>query len=157
MKKLLFVRTRPFESNTSSSIRAISTTDLLQKCGYEITLLTTNAGLSDNEFKEYPSIKKIIRIPVSSTYEVLRKVKISSESRLNIKTKIIVKAKKFYREIKVVDPLSIAVKQVYSVMQELEKKYDVIVSCSDPKSSHLLAQTVMKKGVCCKKYVQFFF
>lgn len=156
MRNLLFVRTRPFESNTSSSIRAIATADLLHKCGYEITLLTTNAGISNNdELKEYPSIKKIIRIPVSGAYEAIRQVKNFPESKSSIKNRLIVKAKEIYKEFKVVDPLSIVVRQVDSVMEQLDRKYDIVVSCSDPKSSHLLAQAVLQRGVCCEKYVQF--
>lgn len=155
MKKLLFIRTRPFESNTSSSIRAIATADLLHKCGYEITLLTTNAGISNDEWKEYPSIKKIVRIHVSGAYEAMRQVKNSSASKASIKNRLIVKAKKLYREFKVVDPLSVVVRQVDSIMKQLERKYDIVVSCSDPKSSHLLAQAVLQRGVHCEKYVQF--
>lgn len=155
MKKLLFVRTRPFESNTSSSIRAIATANLLQKCGFEITLLTTNAGINNAEFKSYPFIKKIIRISISGVYETIRKVKNSSSSKLNIKNQLIVKAKKIYREFKIIDPLSIVTKQVDSIMEQLEDKYDIVVSCSDPKSSHLLAQAVLQRGVHCEKYVQF--
>lgn len=155
MKKLLFVRTRPFESNTSSSIRAIATADLLQKCGFEITLLTTNAGIRDAEFNDYPFIKKIVRISISGTYEAIRQVKDSPVSKLSIKNQLIVKAKKIYREFKVIDPLSIVVRQVDSIMGQLEGEYDIVVSCSDPKSSHLLAQAVLARGVHCEKYVQF--
>lgn len=156
MKKLLFVRTRPLESNTSSSIRAISTIELLQKCGYEVTVLTTNAGLSSNDYKIFEYVSKMIRIPMSGTYESMRKVKkTDGDNRKSLKSTIIVELKKLYRKLVIIDPLKSSVSNLAEVLPKLEKKYDVIASCSDPKSSHILAQEVIKLGIQCGKYIQF--
>lgn len=152
-KKLLFVRTRPLESNTSSSIRAQSTVELLHKCGYSITVLTTDVDYSGEDIKN-PAIEKTIRIKMNGSYNYVRGAG-KGKKKAGFLGTIVKTAKRIYRNFVVVDPLKMSVSKIDSVMEQLESHYDVIASCSDPKSSHLLAQEVLKRGIKCDSFIEF--
>ena len=157
MKTLLFVRTRPLESNTSSSIRARSTVDLLYKCGYSVTVLTTDVDFCGDEIR-YEGVEKTIRIPMSGSYNYVRTANKGTQKKSiiqEIRNFVITKIKSVYRKVIVIDPLKLSVSKLGLVLGQLAPKYDVIVSCSDPKSSHLLAHEVIKKGIKYDKFIEF--
>ena len=99
-KKLLFVRTRPLESNTSSSIRAQSTVELLHKCGYSITVLTTDVDYSGEDIKN-PAIEKTIRIKMNGSYNYVRGAG-KGNKRAGLVGSVMKTAKKFYRNFVIV-------------------------------------------------------
>lgn len=151
-KTALFIRTRPLESNTSSSLRAISTINLLIKSGYQVTVLTTEVPKGAHNYnKNYENQSvKIVRMSTSKIYNVgvTKKVKhpLSSLKRV---------FRKLYNRLTIFDPLKYCINMLPSVYSELDKSYDLLVSCSDPKSSHLLCKALINDGrITYKHYLQ---
>ena len=54
-------------------------------------------------------------------------------------------ARNIYYRISIYDPLKSCIKYIDTIKGKLDKKYDIIISISDPKSSHLLALALLKK------------
>ncbi len=150
MQSVLFIRTRPLTSETSSSIRAISTLKILLAAGFDITVLTTDLDDSREPVALQGENIKYIYVPISNVYNMVKNIK----KKENILKKSILLVKKFYRKINIIDPLKIATKNLHIIFSQLERHYDIIISCSDPKSSHILALKLLNKGITYKKYVE---
>lgn len=153
MKKILVVTTRPLESNVSSSIRKISTINALISEGAEVTVLTTSIPKNSINFtnKVNLDIKETIRINIGISYELGIQSPKNSRRLRYIKKQL----RKVYYGFRIYDPLKKSINNIYQKKEELESFYDIIISISDPKSSHLLANELIKtKMVNYHKYIQ---
>lgn len=154
--KILIVTTRPLEASLSSSIRKISTIKSLIEAGASITVLTTEIPNSspnyNNNTSEINSIKKIELKNKKIYNSGVTKVR---DKNNNIKKNIKRFARKVYFKFRVFDPLSGCIKYIDTLTGKLEPKYDIVISISDPKSSHLLAIQLLKNNLIeCGKYIQ---
>ncbi|MCM3756321.1 hypothetical protein M3197_02360 [Sporosarcina aquimarina] len=143
--KILYVVSRPLEINTSASIRNRATIEGLLNLGHDVDLITT-------EFDKN-----------HSNYD-----KSLSNSNLNVryfKLGGIQEIAKFGRKFKAIQPLkNIAYKvimlfEIYDNLKGLanyatknhmdimDGKYDLIISSSDPKSSHLFVSRMYENGL----------
>lgn len=151
MKKILVVTTRPLESNTSSTIRKISTIEALLEEGADISVLTTHNSYDLENTPETLENIKTIRINPGVFYKTGIQTQ-RTETRLNRVKKVL---RRVYYKFSVYDPLKNSIKNVMAVKNELDNHYDIILSISDPKSSHLLAIDIINRGiVTCDKYIQ---
>ena len=152
MKTILFIRTRPLESNTSSSIRALSTIQMLVNSGWNITLLTTDIPVHSKDYDigfDESIFFKIIRIPNSYLYS-----QIAGSIKYGKFKKVKILVKKAYNKFRILDSLKECVKNLDLIFNQIDQRYDIIISCSDPKSSHYLANEIINRGISFKKYVQ---
>jgi len=151
MKKILIVTTRPLESNTSSTIRKISTIDALLQEGANISILTTQSVYDLENLHENLKDVKTIRINPGFFYKASVQTQTEATFFSNLKRTL----RKIYYKFSIYDPLKNSIKNVMNIKDELDKHYDIILSISDPKSSHLLAiEIIGKKIVTCDKYIQ---
>lgn len=151
MKKILVVTTRPLESNTSSTIMKVSTIEALLNEGANITLITTyNENFSEPVLG---LLSKITTIRMSPGF--LYKKGIQSQKRSNISNTIKRFLRKIYYKFVIYDPLKNSIKHIGEIKDKLEDFYDIVLSISDPKSSHLLAMLLLEKNfIKYRKYIQ---
>lgn len=141
--KILYVVSRPLEINTSASIRNRATIEGLLELNHEVDLLTTHP---DEHHTNYDN--SILDKNINVTY---------------IKLGGIQNIAKMGRRFNFIEPLK---KVIYKLMSKLEiydnlkgivkyidkinindEMYDVIISSSDPKSSHLFVSKMFESGL----------
>lgn len=139
--KILFVVSRPIEINTSASIRNKAMIDGMVELGHEIDYLTTapNKHHSNYDKNLTPNVEKKYYINLKG----LKKI-----TNLNQKFKFLRKIKKlvynFMERKNVYDNLKSIVNHINNLEINLND-YDLVISSSDPKSSHLFVETYFEK------------
>jgi len=140
--KILYVVSRPFTINTSASIRNLATILGLKSLGHEVDIVTTKAD------KNHPAYDPSMLLSDLNVKEI----------KLTGIQSII----KYGRRLKFLDPLRVclyrrfAKQEIYDNLKgiinhtkEIDLKsgnYDMIVSSSDPKSSHLFVLKLLKEN-----------
>jgi hypothetical protein len=136
-------------------LRKIITIKSLLEYDVELTLLTTEIPLGASNFTnsvDYSNIKKIT-IPNSPLYSKFISKRNKKVSPFRKKIKLFLR--KIYYKFSMYDPLKQSIKNAKLVLDQIENDYDLIISVSDPKSSHLLTNTILKmKNIKYKKYIQ---
>ncbi|TFJ24167.1 hypothetical protein CKN99_12765 [Carnobacterium maltaromaticum] len=138
--KILYIVSRPLEINTSASIRNRATIKGLISLGHSIDLVTTEY---DQNHKNYDNT--ILDKKINTTY--LKLGGIQGVARIGRKVSFFKPIKKkiydYLNSIEVYDNLKGIVNHVKTLELEV-KNYDLIISSSDPKSSHLFAYELLK-------------
>lgn len=141
--RILYVVSRPLEINTSASIRNRAIIEGLLKLGHKVDLITTQPDINHTNYDN-----SLLNEKINTTYIELSGVQ---------------KLVKFGRKLKFLRPLK---KAVYRIISNFEiydnlkgivnytdkinitdSMYDVIISSSDPKSSHLFVYKLFEKGL----------
>lgn len=146
--KILYVVSRPLEINTSSSIRNRATIMGLVDNGHEVDLFTTSP---DNNHIAYDGSMTISGVDI--TY--IKLDGIQSVARLGRKLKFLEPLKKVV--VKHMDSNDIYdnLKGIVDHISEVDvSKYDLIISSSDPKSSHLFVKKLLEQKDFSGKWIQ---
>lgn len=140
--KILYVISRPVELNTSASIRNRATVLGLLENGHEVTVLTTEADPNHSAYDAEMSLRdvtKTIYVKLSGIQSVARfgrRFKFFKKLR-SIGYKLMVKHE-------IYDNFKSMVNHT-GVISLKEEKFDIIISSSDPKSSHLFVSTLLQQ------------
>lgn len=138
--KVLYLVSRPLEINASSSVRNKATIQGLQEIGCEVQLVTTEPD------KNHPSYDSSMTVKGIQTFYI-QKGGIESVARLGNKLKFLMPLKKLAYQLlmrnNIYDNLVSAVNHLSELTLNLET-VDYIISSSDPKSSHLIAQRLIE-------------
>ncbi|MCW1929092.1 glycosyltransferase family protein [Bhargavaea beijingensis] len=151
---LLLVTSNPIENTNSAMISNINIIKGLVENGHSITIVSFKSPLSNTSNYIDPILKrvKIIRVDSSQEYKNLIS---KSENKINnvFKKRILKYARFIYHKFGLFDHYKKAVIDMKSI--NLDNNYDAMISFSDPKSSHLLAERIKKenKGKI-KKWIQ---
>lgn len=140
--KILYIVSRPLEINTSASIRNIATIEGLIELGHKVDLITTEPDIKHTNYDH-----TILNNKIQTTY-----IKLGGVQNLA----------KLGRRLRFLNPLK---RKVYNCMSKFdiydnlkgivnhadeididENKYDIIISSSDPKSSHLFVSKIFESG-----------
>lgn len=150
--KILFITSQPILLNSSANLRNVALIKGLFELGNEIEILnmkvTENAANFDNSISKH---LKNIRINYVNPIIIHNNMVIKrNESQNPFQTlkKII---RKLYNNISIFDSLALSYRKVRK-MKILISDYDIIISSSDLKSSHLLAKE-FKRIYCTKKVI----
>ena len=142
--KILYITSRAVEINTSSSIRNLATISGLVELGHDVSVVSINPD------KNHPAFDESMHIPVKAKqlyFELNGMQSMKKISRkLKILNKIRVLAYKIYNKHELYDNLKGIIKYVNCVDVS---NYDLVLSSSDPKSSHLFAEKLLEN--CSKK------
>lgn len=168
--KVLFVSMVSFEDNTSATIQNKGIIRGLSALKHDIDIMTLepdhNAVSFDDSMNDINRlVKNTYYIKVARKYALLRARKNNNksktgENRGNKLLRIVLQktrglVKNIYEQICVFDAQKINVKGVTKVKIDYSK-YDIIITSSDPKSSHLLGQRIFKKNQNCRaKWIQY--
>lgn len=139
--KILYVVSRPLEINTSASIRNRATILGLIENGHTVNLFTSEPDRNHSAYDES-------LIPERINVKYVRLGGTQKLARVGRKVKILKPIKSFaYKWInrhEVYDNLKAIVNHINDIDLKAEN-YDVIISSSDPKSSHLFVEKLVEK------------
>ena len=169
--KILFVSMVAFENNTSATIQNKGIIRGLSEIGHDIDIMTLRPDQSSISFDDTMNdisglINKAYYIDIDSKYAKLMAKKQKSSDGISVKhekssiLKLILRKgrnilKKIYDNISIFDAQKVNVKGVSKLDVDYDK-YDIIISASDPKSSHLIVDKILRDNKPCKaKWIQY--
>lgn len=168
--KILFVSMIPFEYNTSATIQNKGIIKGLVELGHEVDTLTLMPNKDAISYDDsINDIKGLINnsyyIDINPIYAILMARKQESQGAKTGKSKggmvkyILKKVrpiiKKIYDNVSIFDAQKYNVKGVSKLKIDYSK-YDIIISASDPKSSHLIVERIFKENKNCRaKWIQY--
>jgi hypothetical protein len=150
--KILFVTLRALEINSSVTISNMGLLKGFVELGYDVDILMPNVNKSlmqyDNNIDFELENINIIRIGENKIYENLV---INNE---NTYKKIITKSlRRLFYLFNIFDnTITFLNKADVSLLKN--QKYDIIISTSDPKTSHIFVSKLIKQGLCYNIWVQ---
>lgn len=168
--KILFVSMVAFENNTSATIQNKGIVRGLSAINHDVDTMTLRPNQSTISFDATMNdISKVIRKPyyieIDRKYKILMAKKQKSKETVNSNVKgdllksILKKCRSLikivYKNTQIFDAQKVNVKGVSRLRIDYSE-YDVIISASDPKSSHLIVERIFKRNKHCKaKWVQY--
>lgn len=136
--KILFIVTMPLELNSSASLRNISTINGLSRQGNEVTVLTSAVIKTHPSYMEIKLDNSIKIIRVNSGISKALSAKVG---KIEILSKIKSILYKFWDKANIYDTWTFMINS-----REINKihisDFELLISSSDPKSSHLLAEKI---------------
>ncbi|MFF2588515.1 hypothetical protein ACFVSS_11560 [Peribacillus butanolivorans] len=141
--RILYVVSRPLEINTSASIRNRATIEGFLELGHNIDLVTTDP---DNKHGNYDA--SILSKRINTTYFKLGGVQNLAKvgRRFAFLKPLRNTAHKFISNFEIYDNLKGIINHVHEFNIK-DEDYDVIISSSDPKSSHLFVNKMFDKKI----------
>ena len=140
--KILFLTSMPREYSASANMRNIALISGLTKLKYKVDVLCPSAE-PDSKFVDkscdLSSINNIIRL--NTINNNLNSLKNKNNT---LKSKIFNLIKKIYLSFSIYDGRKVFIYKLNKL--EINEEYDILISSSDPKSSHLLAEHLFKKN-----------
>ena len=150
--RILLIKMSPIDGLNSSTLRTIALANGLIKLGCDVHYLTVPMSGCHvlNESNNVIGKIKLIRTSHNNIYESL-----TSNSRRHSLNKVIVTISRFiYHKFFIYDYTYKIVKNI-NINILNEKKYDIIISSSDPKTSHIVAKKLLDQGIECNKWIQY--
>jgi glycosyltransferase involved in cell wall biosynthesis len=143
---VLFITSSPVEANTSAMISNIALMKGFESLGHEVTILT---------FKPYDFMPvkqdlelddiEVIKLDNNRTYSSLVSHEKENYGHFTIiKKKLVNIIRSLFHTFSLYDNYKSAVNKVDEFLPN--KYYDLVISCSDPKSSHLLAKRFIENN-----------
>lgn len=143
--KVLFVTLFPLENNTSVTISNYGILSGLHQLGHDVTILMPHASDTDVSIPYDLSMFRIVRIE-GMPFDQLRKA--PAKQTLWYKVK-----RKFRKHFEFLDFTRPYLKSVKSVSIQNEH-FDLVISTSDPKTSHVFVAKMIKQGLSCDRWIQ---
>ncbi len=161
--KILFVTMDPFENNTSAAIQNRGILKGLSSLAHDVDIMTLKPDPSSTSYDDtLGSVKMLVTdlyyISIDKKYSMLRAKKqrpgeIGHFTIANFLAPVFISMRDFikyiYDQVSIFDAQTVNLRGV-SKMDIDYSKYDVIISSSDPKSSHLIARKIFQKNRHCR-------
>lgn len=152
--KILYITSTPLEYNSSANMRNIAIIKGLQQLGNEVSSLSSEA-VSSSIYSD--DISEIINLK-SRYWLKLGTIQANITNNINQKNNLkkIIKNQiyKIYTKFSIYDPKKTLVSKVSKDC--IKEKFDLIISSSDPKSSHLIAEKLIELNPnITKKWIQY--
>ncbi len=157
--KILFVSINPLEYNTSATIQNRGIIVGLCENGHSVDTLTLELNKENLAYDEsLEDINKYVCkkyfLKLSNSYNAMSAKKSGNDSQ-GFKSKVKIVLKRIYNAFKIYDGQAINIRNLSNVDVRLNE-YDLILSCSDPKSSHLLVLRLIKhQGLKNYRWIQY--
>ncbi|XCP86575.1 hypothetical protein ABXS75_07210 [Roseburia hominis] len=150
--RVLVIKLSPVRGLNSSMMRALAAVKGLVEKGFKVDLLTLQASashvLSEKEYDFMDRVNVIYANP-NRTYSSL-----VAYSNNSLKQKIVNFLRKLYHTFSVFDySTSIAKKIKIDILPQRE--YEYVLAVSDPKTTHIAAQKLIKQGLKCNKLIEY--
>ncbi len=143
--KVLFVTLFPLENNTSVTISNYGILRGLHKLGHDVTILMPHASDAEVSLPYDLSMFRIVRID-GMPFDQLRKAPAKQTLWFKIKRKW----RKHFEFLDFTRPYLKSVKSV-SILNE---HFDLVISTSDPKTSHVFVQKMKQNGLTFDRWIQ---
>lgn len=152
--KILFVCLFPIEANSSAMMRNLALLKGLLSNGCVVDFVTIPASNNRQVVTEKENTKgiNIIRLEGNNLYNAVTS-KENSEKNI-FRNLLIPILRKVYHKLSIYD-------YTYKIAQRIDigilnqQEYDLVISSSDPKTSHIAAINLMKQGLKYKKWIQY--
>lgn len=153
--KILFVTATPLEYSSSANMRNIALIKGLISNDHQVYTLSyypeQDSAYYNLKLIEGINFKKRYFIPLSKLHTSFTT---KNEGKKSIKRKVKSLVYKIYTAFKIYDSRKDIVKRIGNI--ELDEKFDLLISSSDPKSSHLLAKKILEKSPdLAKRWIQY--
>lgn len=143
--KVLFVTLFPLENNTSVTISNYCVLRGMHQLGHDVTILMPHVSDAEAFIPYDVSMFRIARIE-GTPFDQLRKI----PHKLTLWYKIKRKIRKHFEYLDFTRPYLKSVKLV-SILKE---HFDLVISTSDPKTSHVFVGKMIKQGLSCDRWIQ---
>lgn len=147
--EILYITTDDILRNSSANIRNASLVRGLEDAGNKVTVLCLKRNTQDSHLK-----KILENIDIQYIFGTENAAYQKENKTPSIKKQLKSIAIKLYNQIRIYDPLARLVRKVTKESIPAVKP-DVIISSSDPRSSHLLAEKIIKLIDFKGKYIQY--
>ncbi len=134
--KILFVISTPIEYSSSANMRNVALINGLIQNGHQVDLVSDGYDTSSKYVD-----KSICKINFSKRY-YLRKISTTNKSNVSSNNSIKEKIFKLISKLSIYDNRKVLIRKAKKI--KLTCDYDIMISSSDPKSSHLLAKVIKK-------------
>ncbi len=150
---ILIVSLSPIEAITSAMIRNLALVRGLEESGNHVDFLAVPFNVLLSQAKENEFVKKInvIRTESSSAYD---RVVTDRKRKSTFKTFVRNVLRKVWHTFSVYDYTYMIAKSV-SISVLPQTHYDMVISSSDPKSSHIAVKTLRKQGLTYDRWIQY--
>jgi glycosyltransferase involved in cell wall biosynthesis len=145
--KILFITALPLETNNSSQIRNIALIKGLLTNGCSVTILCPGSEHSTNKIyaDSFPKVLDEVEIiRISKKTMVTSFLSTSAVQKKNIKTSILKYARRLYSRFSIYKAAGLLIGQTKKLNYDYSN-FDIILSSSDPKASHKMAEMIKKK------------
>lgn len=154
--KILIIKMSPVEGLSSSTLRTTALAKGLLELGHEVDYLTVPM-ISSHVINKSNNVRdsfNIIRAPQNIVYEVIASRTKKDSKKNSLKSLAINIIRSIYHKLTLFD-------YTYKIAREFNIKtlekldYDVMISSSDPKTSHILAKRLVEQGIKYNKWIQY--
>ncbi len=154
MRKALVIKMSPITSLDSATIRTLGVAKGLIDLGYEVTYLCVekNMGAVASDPSQYEFIKNMTVVEVKSGG--LRERVWQPPDKKTFKSKMVNILRKVYHKFSVLGSMKNVAQGISPSLLD-EEYYDIILSSSDPKPSHIAARSLISKGLKYGKWIQY--
>lgn len=151
--KILFICLSPIEANSSAMMRNISLINGLLSNQCEIDFVTIPPTISTivNNSEVIEKIN-VVRLKGNNLYDTVTSLKKGNNNFL--KSIVMSTLRKIYHKFTIFDYTSKIAKQI-NINILPRKEYDLIISSSDPKTSHIAAFNLINQGLKYSKWFQY--
>lgn len=154
--KILYITSQPILINSSANLRNIALIKGLTELGHDVKILnmklTEDAANYDQTLIEYIDKNKISYI---EPIKIHNSMIVKKNAKKNIGQKVKTMLRKIYMRFAILDTLALSCKNVCFLEERIDN-FDIIISSSDLKSSHLLAREYLKLyGRKNEKWIQY--
>lgn len=150
---ILIIKLSPIEGLNSSMIRTLALTKGLLSQGHKVDFITIPISETHVTANEYDFIENVglIRAQKNVAYEnvVSRK-----NNQGSIKTSLIKLLRKTYHKFSLYNYTHSIAKNINISLLE-KRYYDIVISTSDPKTSHIAMKQLINQGLKYKKWIQY--
>lgn len=149
---ILIIKLSPVETITSSMYRTLAIARGLVECGNEVDMIVAPYnGLNPKDRpKDFLDDINVIRTNKNNTYTSI----VNQGKGEGVRKKAVNVLKKVWHKLSVYDyTYSIAKKIDISILHK--RNYDIVISSSDPKSSHIAVKMLTKQGLKYNRWIQY--
>jgi len=150
---ILFVTALPLEMNTSSMIRNFALIRGLVETNHNVSILSpegeTGSVFCDKTILEFLRESKTIRFGAEGASSLVKRAKANSK-----KSCLVRNLRRVFKLFSVYGSHGFVIK-AFSELSSSEKKYDLVISSSDPKASHLLVMKYLRENVKWDLWIQY--
>ncbi len=149
--KILFITLDPVESSSSAMTCNLGIIDGLVGNGHSVSILSIqqNVNQRSNEKSWYSNIE-VIRLKSSKLYNSIESKKNNNHFKIKIRKFI----RGIYKRVSIYNNTYIAAKKFNPDILK-NKTFDIVISASDPKTSHIVLNKLKKSGFKSSRWIQY--
>lgn len=153
--RILMIKLSPIEAITSSMFRTLSIARGLSEQGHEVDFVTIPYNEIHALADKHDFLKKIniIRTSSNKTFEAVSAVSRNDKSNL-LKKGVVSVMRKTWHVFNVYDN-TIKIAKNISIDLLPTNQYDIVISSSDPKSSHVAMRKLIEQGLQYGRWIQY--